>query len=169
MQNVDLNIARQGPDRMLVSENRAFLFFLFLVNKKMVIERHRADLFEDIYREFRNNCLWIYIDGCYREQKHFKEAILYLIFNIVELNPTDKVGSMIHNLLKSFFFEKPEYRSGVYKLIRYEILPILWKNPRMIGKMTEKTTEKTAEINVPRQRTTRGWKNSRSAYCSYDR
>ena len=39
---------------------------------------------------------------------------------------------MVHELLKSFFFEKPEYRRGVYKDIRYEILPVLWKNHWMV-------------------------------------
>ena len=74
----------------------------------------------------------------YRESKYFKEAILYLVFNIVELNPTDKVGSMVHELVKSFFFEKPEYRCGIYKQIRYEILPVLWKNHRMIERKKQR-------------------------------
>ena len=82
--------------------------------------------------EFRNNCLWIDIDGRYREQKHFQEAILFYIFNIVELNPTNKVASMVHTILKWYFFEKPEYRRGVYRQIRYEILPVLLKNHRML-------------------------------------
>ena len=51
---------------------------------------------------------FIYIDGRYREQKYFKEKVLYFVFNIVELNPTDKVGSMIHEFLKTLF-EKPHY------------------------------------------------------------
>ena len=44
------------------------------------------------------------------------------------MNPTNKVGNVIHEFLKTHFFEKQEYRQGVYKQIRYEILPIVWKN-----------------------------------------
>ena len=98
----------------------------------MVIARHRADLFEDVYREFQNNLLWNYIDGSYRVSKYFKEKVLYFVFNVVELNPTDKAGNIIHEFLRMFFFENPEYRCGIYRQIRYEILPVLWKNYKAI-------------------------------------
>ena len=102
-----------------------------------MICRHRADLFEDVYKEF-NNLLYIYIDGRYIETKYFKEAVLCLVFNICELNPTCKVGSMVHGFLKLSFFEKPEYRCGIYNQIRYGILPILWKNHRMIERKKQR-------------------------------
>ena len=57
---------------------------------------------------------------------------MHLIINICELNPTNKVGYVIHESLKKPFFEKPDYRQGVYKQIRYEILPVLWKNRRAV-------------------------------------
>ena len=98
----------------------------------MIIAKNYRYLFEEVNREFYNNLLWYNVDGHYREQKHFKEKMLKFVFNIVELNPTDKVGSIIHSLLKSFFFEKPEHRRGVYKQIRYKILPVLWKNHKAI-------------------------------------
>ena len=115
----------------------------------MVLARHREDLLGKVRREFWGDCLWIQIDVHYREQKHFQEAILYLVFNIVELNPTNNVGSMIHDLLKSFFFEKPEHRRGVYKQIRYEILPILWKNHwAMERKKQRKLTFRANELHM---------------------
>ena len=87
--------------------------------------RHNVDLFEKVCREFRSNCLWVHIDGRYREQRDFQEAILFYIFNIVEIDPTNKVASMLHTILKWDFFEKPEHRRGIYKQLRYEILPVL--------------------------------------------
>ena len=113
------------------------MLFLFPRNKKIIC-RHHADLFEDVYKEFNNNLLYIYIDGRYIETKYFKEAVLCLLFNICELNPTGKVGSMVHGFLKLSFFEKPEYREGVYKQIRYEILPVLWKNHQMIERKKQR-------------------------------
>ena len=98
----------------------------------MAVLRLNVNLFGKVRREFWNNCLWYNINGRYREQKHFREAILSYIFNIVEINPTDKAASMIHTVLKMRFFEKPEHRRGVYKQIRYKILPVLWKDHRVI-------------------------------------
>ena len=82
--------------------------------------------------------IWYQIDGYYREQKGFREELLFYIFNICEINPTDKVASMIHQILKGYFFEKPEHRRGVYKQIRYEILPILWKNHKAIERKKQR-------------------------------
>ena len=79
----------------------------------MVIARHRADLFQNVYKEFSNNCLWVDLGRDYRESKYFKEAVLYLVFNLCELNPTNMLGNIIHEFLKTTFFKKPEYRRGV--------------------------------------------------------
>ena len=103
-----------------------------------MICKHRADLFQNVYREFSNNCLWVDIGSDYRESKYFKEAVQRLVFNICELNPTNKVGCMIHEFLKLSFFEKPEYTKGVYKQIRYQILPVLWKNHKEIERKKQK-------------------------------
>ena len=81
---------------------------------------HNKVLYQKVRREFFNNCLWYQIDGHYFEQKGFQESLLFYIFNICELNPTNKVASMVHVILKSFIFEKPEHRRGVYKQIRYK-------------------------------------------------
>ena len=104
----------------------------------MVIARHRNDLFTEADREFNRNLSWIDIDGRYRETKYFKEAILYLVFNMCELNPTNKVGNVIHEFLKTYFFKRQDYRRGVYKQIRYEILQILWKDHRAIGRKKQR-------------------------------
>ena len=45
---------------------------------------------------------------------------------------------MVHSILKFFFFAKPEYRRGVYKQIRYKILPVLWKDHRMIERKKQR-------------------------------
>ena len=104
----------------------------------MVIARHRAYLFQNVYREFNNNCLWIDLGRDYRESKYFKEAVLYLVFNLCELNPTNMLGNIIHEFLKTSFSEKPEYRKGIYKDIRYKILPALWKDHKAIGRKSQK-------------------------------
>ena len=89
-------------------------------------------MFTEADRELNKNLLWIDIDGRYTETKYFKEAILYLVFNMCELNPTNKVGNVIHEFLKTYFFKRQDYRRGVYKQIGYENLPILWKDRRAI-------------------------------------
>ena len=103
-----------------------------------MICKHRSDLFQNAYREFYNNLLYTHINGQYVETKYFKEAVQRLVFNICELNPTNKVGPMVHEFLKLTFFEKPEYRKGVYKQIRYQILPVLWKNHKAIERKKQK-------------------------------
>ena len=100
--------------------------------------RYRTKLFRDVYREFSNNCLLIDIGRSYRESKYFKEAVLHLVYNMCELNPTNKIGNVIHKFLKTAFFEKPEHRQGVYKDIRYKILPILWKDHRAIERKKQR-------------------------------
>ena len=92
----------------------------------------------EVLKEFYNSTLWNYIDGRYRESKHFKKAVMHLVINICELNPTNKVGNVIHEFLKKTVFEKPDYRQGVYKQIRYEILPVLWKNHRAVERKNKK-------------------------------
>ena len=74
----------------------------------MVIARHRADLFGNVYKEFSNNCLWINLGRDYRESKYFKEAVLYLIFNLCELNSTNNLGNIIHKFLKTFFLKNQD-------------------------------------------------------------
>ena len=45
---------------------------------------------------------------------------------------------MVHQILKSFIFEKPEHRRGVYKQIRYKILPVLWHDHRAIERKKQR-------------------------------
>ena len=103
-----------------------------------MICKHCADLMYEVLKEFYNNTLWNYIDGRYRESKHFKKAVMDLVTNICELNPMNKVGNVIPEFLKKPVFEKPDYRQGVYKQIRYRILPILWKNHRAVERKKQK-------------------------------
>ena len=93
---------------------------------------HNKVLLNKIRREFFNNCQWYQVDGRYFEQKGFQESLLFYILNICELNPTNKVAIMIHQILKSFIFKRPEHRRGVYEQIRYKILPVLWKDHKAI-------------------------------------
>ena len=65
---------------------------------------HRADLMYEVLKEFYNNTLWEYTFGYYRESKHFKKAVMQLVINICELNPTNKAGNVIHE-----FFKKKRY------------------------------------------------------------
>ena len=104
----------------------------------MAILKHNKILYKKVCREFFNNCLWYQIGDCYFEQKYFQESLLSYIFNICELNPTDKVASMVHVILKSFLFERPDQRRGIYKPIRYILLPVLWKDHRAIERKKQK-------------------------------
>ena len=70
----------------------------------MPVLLHNIELYKEVCREFFNNCLGYQIDGHYREQKGFREALLFYIFNISEINHTAKVASIVHRILKSFFF-----------------------------------------------------------------
>ena len=45
---------------------------------------------------------------------------------------------MIHQILKSFIFKIPEHRRGVYKQIRYKILPVLWKDHKAIERKKQR-------------------------------
>ena len=116
----------------------------------MTIFKHNQVLLYKVRREFFNNCLWYQVDSRYFEQKSFQEALLFYIFNLVELNPTNKVAIMIHQLLKSFIFKEPEHRRGVYKQIRYKILPVLWKDHKAIErKKQRKLTFLANELSNP--------------------
>ena len=104
----------------------------------MVIARHRSDLFKNVYKEFSNNCLWVDLGRDYRESKYFKEAVLYLIFNLCELNSTNMLGNIIYEFLKTSFFKEPEHRRGIYKQIRYRVLPVLWRDHRAIERKKQR-------------------------------
>ena len=104
----------------------------------MAIAKHREDLFQKVFREFSCNCLEVDLGNDYRESKYFKEALLSWIFNICEINPTNMVASIVHTILKSFFFEGPDQRRGIYKQIRYILLPVLWKDHRAIERKKKK-------------------------------
>ena len=92
----------------------------------MIIYKHCSEpFFKDVYTEFVNNLLHIFSDGRYIETKNFKEAVQRLVFNVCELSPANKVVGRVREFLKFYFFEKPEYRKGVYQQIMYQILPAL--------------------------------------------
>ena len=78
---------------------------------------HSKDLFQKVFREFEYNCLEVDIGRDYKESTNFQEAVLYFIFNLCELNPTNKVGEIIHKFLKLSFSEEPDQRRGIYNPI----------------------------------------------------
>ena len=104
--------------------------------------KHNKILYKKVCREFFNNCLWYQVDGCYFEQKYFQEVLLPWTFNICEIDPTNRVASIVHAIVKSFLFERPDQRRGIYKPIRYILLPVLSKDHRAIER------KKTEKINV---------------------
>ena len=58
------------------------------------------------------------------------------------------LGNIIHEFLKTSFFGEPEYREGIYKDIRYKILPVLWKYHKAIWrKSQEKLTFLANELS----------------------
>ena len=98
----------------------------------MKIANHSKDLFQKVFREFECNCLEVGPGRDYRESKYFQEAVLYFIFNLCELNPTNRVGKIIHEFLKLSFFEEPGQRLGIYKPIKYILLPVLRKDHKAV-------------------------------------
>ena len=99
---------------------------------------YSKDLFQKVFRGFEYNCLEVRRGRDYREFKYFQEAVLYFIFNLCELNPTNRVGKIFHHFLKLSFFEEPDQRRGIYKPIRHMILPVLWKNHRAVERKKQK-------------------------------
>ena len=74
----------------------------------------------------------------YKETVYYKEVVKCIIFKICELNNTFMVAAMIHGFLKSNLFGKPMYRGGVYKTIKHQILPVLWKDHKTIERKKQK-------------------------------
>ena len=99
---------------------------------------HNEILYEKVIREFRCNCLWYQVTDRYFEQKAFQEALLFYIFNLCELNPTNKVPLIVNDITKSFLFKEPDQRLGVYKPIRYIILPVLFRDHRVVERKKQK-------------------------------
>ena len=75
------------------------------------------------------------IDGRYRETKKFKELFKIAIYEILQNN--ENAAPIIHQCLKDIFLE-PFTRVGIYKDIRYKILPILWKDHRAIERKKQR-------------------------------
>ena len=99
---------------------------------------HRKDLFQKVFREFEYNCLEVDIGRDYRESTNFQEAVLYFIFNLCELNPTNKVGKIIHKFLKLPFFEEPDQGRGIYNPIKYILLPVLRRDHKAVERKKQK-------------------------------
>lgn len=97
---------------------------------------HNPKLYDEVCREFSNN--WYQVDGYYREQIQFKHALLTYIFSVSKLNTTRKVATVVHQILKSFLFKELEHRRGIYKHIRYVVLPALWKDHRAIERKKQR-------------------------------
>ena len=96
---------------------------------------HSTDeLVKDLHREFRYN----HLPGWYKETVYYKEVVKCIIFKICELNITSMVAAMIHGFLKSNMFGKPMYRKGVYKTIKHQVLPVLWKDHKTIERKKQK-------------------------------
>ena len=104
----------------------------------MEIANYSKDLFKKVFRGFEYNCLEVRRGRDYREFKYFQEAVLYFTFNLCELNPTNRLGEISHKFLKLPFFEGPDQRRGIYKPIRYIILPVLWKDHKAVERKKQK-------------------------------
>ena len=88
----------------------------------------------DLYKEFFYNQL----PGRYKETIYFKEVVKSLVFDICESNITNVAAYIIHDFLKFRIFGKPEYRKGVYKTIKHQVLPVLWKNHKSIERKKQR-------------------------------
>ena len=95
----------------------------------MIIYKYCSEpFFKDVYTEFVNNLFHIFTGERYIETKNFEEAVQRLVFNVCELSPANEFADRVREFLKFYFFEKPEYRKGVYQQIMYQILPALKKD-----------------------------------------
>ena len=88
----------------------------------------------DLYKEFFYNQL----PGRYKETIYFKEVVKSLVFDICESNITNVAAYIIHDFLKFRIFGKLEYRKGVYKTIKHQVLPVLWKNHKSIERKKQR-------------------------------
>ena len=111
-----------------------------------MICKHCADLMYEVLKEFYNNTLWNYIDGRYRESKHFKKAVMDLVTNICELNPMNKVGNVIPEFLKNPSLRNQITDKACTNKYATEYFPYF-------GKTTGPSNGKNKKINVPGQRT----------------
>ena len=75
------------------------------------------------------------IDERYRETKEFKKLFKIAIYEILQNN--ENAAPIIHQCLKDIFLE-PFTRVGIYKQIRYILLPVLWKDHRMIERKKQR-------------------------------
>ena len=95
---------------------------------------HSTDeLVKDLHKEFYYN----HHEG-YKETVYYKGVVKCIIFKICELNITNMVAAMIHGFLKSNIFGKPMYREGVYKTIKHQVLPVIWKDHKAIERKKQK-------------------------------
>ena len=90
--------------------------------KNRAVERLAFEFYMMLSR-YHNN------DGRYRETKKFKKLFKIAIYEILKNN--ENAAPIIHQCLKDIFLE-PFTRVGIYKQIRYILLPALWKDHRTI-------------------------------------
>ena len=103
-----------------------------------MIFKCRVDLLKEINKYYYfNNYLSASIHSCYKETRMFKKAVLRLVINICESNPTYKAGYIIHQVLENLFIDDWLERAGVYKTIKYVILPVLLKNHKTMKRQKQ--------------------------------
>ena len=76
------------------------------------------------------------IDGRCRETKKFKELFKIAIYEKV-LQNNENSAPIIHQCLKDIFLESFT-RVGIYKQIRYILLPILWKDHKAVERKKQR-------------------------------
>lgn len=77
------------------------------------------------------------IDGQYRETKEFKRLFKVVVFEALKHTTTEEAAPIIHQCLKDTFVE-PVTKVGIYKHLRYVVLPALWKDHVKVERKNKK-------------------------------
>ena len=101
-----------------------------MISHKEIKQRLAYELFKMLSR-YHN------IDGRYHETREFKRFFKVAIYEVLKNNVTKDAAPIIHQALKDIFVESFT-RVGVYKQIRYVLLPALWKDNMAIERKKQK-------------------------------
>lgn len=97
------------------------------------------------YELFKMLLRYHHVDGRYCETEEFRRLFKVATYEISKNNTDKDVALIIHQCLKYIFLE-PFTRVGVYKHLRYVVLPVLWKDHVAIERRKQRKLSFLAEV-----------------------